>query len=298
MEIASTPIQELKLPIFKEKGVQLFIKREDLNHPEISGNKFRKLKYNLLEAQKQGHTKLLTFGGAYSNHIYATAAAGKEFGFKTIGIIRGEEHLPLNATLSFALSCEMELQYMDREAYRKKDTNPVKSSLQNEFGSFYLIPEGGTNWLAIQGCMEILTPEEIDQFDVFSLSVGTGGTVAGVIQVLKGKNQVLGFSSLKGGFLEAQVHNLFKQYNYPDFKNWSINSDYHFGGYAKKNEELLNFILNMEKEADLLLDPIYTGKALYGLLEMIEKDKFKKGSKILFIHTGGLQGRLGFGLTH
>ncbi len=298
MEIASTPIQELKLPILIEKGVELYIKREDLNHPEISGNKLRKLKYNLLEAQKQGQTKLLTFGGAYSNHIYATAAAGKKFGFETIGIIRGEEHLPLNPTLAFAKACGMKIHYMDRQKYRLKHKPKVIQELRKELGDFYLIPEGGTNELAIKGCEEILSEEEKVMYDVFCLSVGTGGTTAGIIQALKGYQKVLGFSSLKGDFLEAEVRYLFEQYNYRDFANWSINSDYHFGGYAKKNRELLAFMDRIEKETELLLEPIYTGKALYGLLDMIQKDQFEKGSKILFIHTGGLQGRLGFGLTH
>ena len=148
------------------------------------------------------------------------------------------------------------------------------------------------------GCEEILSEEEKETYDVFCLSVGTGGTIAGIIQALKGHKRVLGYSSLKGDFLEEEVRNLFEQFNYQDFSNWTINSDYHFGGYAKKNQQLLTFIDQIEKETELLLDPIYTGKALYGLLDMIQKDEFEKDSKILFIHTGGLQGRLGFGLTH
>jgi len=295
MKIGSTPIHSIQHPVAKEKSVSLFVKREDLNHEHISGNKLRKLKYNLSYAKDHHFDTLLTFGGAFSNHIYATAAAGKANGFRTIGVIRGDEHLPLNPTLQFAKDNGMELHYMDRSSYRLKNSGTVLNELNSLFGDFYLIPEGGTNELAIQGCVEILNEEELN-FDYYGLSVGTGGTIAGIIQGLNGKQNVIGFSALKGNFLEAEINNLFRQFNLPNHQNWHLNDDYHFGGYAKAPPELMQFIAAMEKDHQLPLDPVYTGKALFGLLDMITKDAFPKGSKLLFIHTGGLQGRSGFGL--
>ena len=295
MKIGSTPIHSLSHPVALEKGVSLYVKREDLNHEHMSGNKLRKLKYNLLEARKRQQKTILTFGGAFSNHIYATAAAGKAYGFQTIAIIRGEEHLPLNPTLQFARDQGMLLYYLDRTRYRSKHMPIILDDLRERFGDFYLIPEGGTNELAIQGCQEILSDDEL-QFDYYALSVGTGGTIGGIIQRLKGKQLVLGFSALKGGFLEEEIKNLFKQYNLPQFTNWDIHNDYHFGAYAKATPDLMAFIKNMESAFDLPLDPVYTAKALYGLLDMIEQGAFPEGSSLLFIHTGGLQGRAGFGL--
>lgn len=295
MKIDATPIRAFQSPLIQQMGVELFIKREDLNHEEISGNKLRKLKYNLEAAKEQGKDKLLTFGGAYSNHIYATAAAGKLHGFETVGIIRGEEHLPLNPTLEFAKSCGMELHYIDRTRYRLKNSPLVINDLKRMFGDFYLIPEGGTNELAIKGCEEILSEEE-KNFDHYCLSVGTGGTIAGIIQSLRGKVNIIGMSALKGDFLEVEINSLFRQFNMPEYNNWHINNHYHFGGYAKTNEDLINFIKEVEEEHNLPLDPVYTGKALYGILDLIKKGEIKKGEKVLFIHTGGLQGRAGIGL--
>ena len=289
----STPVQQINSP---SPGVELYVKREDLNHPTISGNKFRKLKYNLLAAREAGKATLLTFGGAFSNHIYATAAAGKAYGFKTIGVIRGEEQLPLNATLSFAQSCGMQFHYMDRSTYRKKQEADVIEGLKQKYGSFYLIPEGGTNTLAIKGCTEILSEREKEEFNYFCLAVGTGGTMAGIIRSLQGKEKIIGFSSLKGDFLQDEVNKLFKQYNFQNHPNWIINNDFHFGGYAKVKPQLMEFIHAFESKEGFQLDPIYTGKALYGIYSLIEQGYFPEGSKILFIHTGGLQGRKGFGL--
>lgn len=264
------------------------IKREDLNHPIISGNKFRKLKYNLLKARELGVTTLLTFGGAYSNHIYAVAGAGKAFGFKTIGIIRGEAHDPLNHTLAFAESQGMELVYLDRETYRNKKSTAVIEQLKREFGEFYLIPEGGTNDLAIRGCEEII--EAIDRgFDVITTAVGTGGTITGLISGLKGDKKVLGFSSLKGEFLKDEVKDLLQAIDQSHLDNWAINTDYHFGGYAKTKPELLDFINAFEQAFNIPIEPIYTGKMMFGLFDLIEKDAFLRGTRILAVHTGGLQ---------
>ena len=293
MQFKPSPIQEVTSPLLTAKGLKLFVKRDDLNHPVVSGNKLRKLKYNLAEAKAQQHHTLLTFGGAFSNHIYAVAGAGKIFGFKTIGIIRGEAHQPLNPTLAFAKANGMHLHYMDRETYRNKSSAKVQSDLQEQFGAFYTLPEGGTNALAIKGCEEII--QEIDMpYDVVCCPVGTGGTVAGLIAGSNANQQVIGFSSLKGNFLENEVSELLDQYGAKNLHNWQIQNDYHFGGYAKVKPNLTNFIEAFEKAHQIPLEPIYTGKMFFGIVDLIEKDHFKKGTVILALHTGGLQGNAGF----
>lgn len=294
MEIQSTPIVPIKDPLLEAKGVELWMKREDLNHPIVSGNKWRKLKYNLIEAKKQGHKKLLTFGGAYSNHIYAVAGAGKELGFETIGVIRGEAHSELNPTLSFAQTQGMQFHYMDRSTYREKDSIKIINLLKQVYGSFYLIPEGGTNDLALKGCSELA--QEIDiEYDILCCPVGTGGTLAGLIIGAKGRGQLLGFSALKGSFLQEEVENLLEMTSLI-YNNWGVTDEFCFGGYAKTKPKLLEFMAEFEEKQGILLDPIYTGKMMYGIYEMVKSGRFKAGTKIVAVHTGGLQGRAGFGL--
>ncbi len=283
-----TPIQELKSQEFEQFGVRVYIKREDLNHPFVSGNKWWKLKYNLQEASRMGYQTLITFGGAYSNHIFATAAAANELGLKSIGIIRGEETLPCNATLSYAKEKGMELYYISREVYRKKAAAASIQSLQEKFGKFFLIPEGGTNELAVRGCSEFASAleKEID-FNYLCLSVGTGGTIAGMINGLTDQKKVIGFSSLKGGdFLSDEI----KTWVTPTKINWTINTDYHFGGYAKSTVALKSFIQEMKATHQLPLDEVYTAKMVWGVFDLIQKNYFKRGSIILLLHTGGLQG--------
>jgi 1-aminocyclopropane-1-carboxylate deaminase/D-cysteine desulfhydrase-like pyridoxal-dependent ACC family enzyme len=285
----NTTIQELKSQLFEQKRLQILVKREDQNHPFVSGNKWWKLKYNLEEAIRLKHHTLLTFGGAYSNHIYGAAAAGRELGLKTIGVIRGEETLPLNHTLSFAKNGGMYLHYVSREAYRKKSEPEFIKSLADRFGDFYLIPEGGTNLLAIKGCSEFAKQlnTEID-FDYLCLAVGTGGTIAGVIEGLDSSKNIIGFSALKGGtFLMDDIRKSLTT----DHHNWTLQADYHFGGYAKSTEQLLKFIQEMKGEYHLPLDEVYTAKMLWGVVDLVQKDYFKEGSTILILHTGGLQNK-------
>ncbi len=283
-----TPIQEIFDPLLDQHGIRLLIKREDQNHPLISGNKWWKLKYNLEEAKRLNKNTLLTFGGAYSNHIYATAAAASECGFQSIGIIRGEKTLPLNPTLQFAIENGMKLHYVDREAYRRKSEPGFINKLHDQFGDFYLIPEGGTNELAVKGTTEFAR-EHLSKiaFDSLFLPVGTGGTIAGIINGLKGDKQVVGIPVLKnGGFLEEEI----KRYLNGGFSNWSLLTEYHHGGYAKTTPALLVFIKEMEIKHQLPLDHVYTGKLLWAVMEEIKKGMFQKGSTILALHTGGLQG--------
>ncbi|TRX58353.1 1-aminocyclopropane-1-carboxylate deaminase/D-cysteine desulfhydrase [Fulvivirga sp. M361] len=274
------------------KNVRLFVKREDLIHPYVSGNKWRKLKYNLIEARNLGHDTLLTFGGAYSNHIYATAAAANEAGLNSIGIIRGEElqNKSLNKTLTFARKQGMQLEFIDRKTYRLKSEAAFLDALKTSYGDVFVVPEGGTNRLALKGCEEMVTPE-VRKFDYVCCSSGTGGTVSGTIAGMQGKGKVIGFSALKGDFLKNEVRDLITDYGSPHLSNWEINTDYHFGGYAKRNELLDRFIEDFEVSCGIPLDQVYTGKMMYGVFDLVEKEYFPRGTHILAIHTGGLQGK-------
>lgn len=267
-------------------GNQLFVKPEYLIHTFISGNKYRKLKYNIKKAKELNKGVLLTFGGAYSNHIAAAAYAGKLYGFKTIGIIRGDElksKVESNPTLKFAKSNGMQFKFVTREVYRSKLENDFIENLKLEFGDFYLVPEGGTNQLAIKGCEEILTDSDRD-FDFVCCSVGTGGTISGLINSSQSHQKILGFPALKGDFIREDIRKFAKK------ENWDLITDYHFGGYGKMKPELITFINDFNIKYNIPLDPVYTGKMMYGIFDLIEKQFFPKDAKILAIHTGGLQG--------
>ncbi len=280
-----------------ETTVKVFIKRDDLIHDAISGNKWRKLKYNLIEAGIRGYKTLLTFGGAYSNHIYATAAAGKTFGFKTIGIIRGEEHLPLNPTLTFAKQQNMEIHYLDRTTYRNRNNADLQNEIALQFDNPYVIPEGGSNLLALKGVEELVGEIDIN-FDYICSAVGSGGTLAGIICGSNNNYKVLGFPAIKGGeYLNDIILSFVKDYNPAVagqiINNWKLIYDYHFGGFAKINFELIQFIYEFEKINNITLDSIYTGKMFYGIYDLIKKGYFNKNETIIAVHTGGLQGNAG-----
>lgn len=274
--------------------VQLCIKREDVLHPHISGNKYRKLKYNINFAKTENYTKLLTFGGAFSNHIAATAAAGKEVGLQTIGVIRGEElaqheatSFERNPTLQFAQQYGMQFQFVSRSDYRKKEEPDYIKTLQTQHQNPYIIPEGGTNKLAIKGCQEILKDED-SHFDIICCAAGTGGTAAGIINSLATHQKLLTFSALKGDFLKNAI-----QQWVTTTSNWELITDYHFGGYAKYNTALIAFINTFVKTYKIPLDPIYTGKMMYGIFDLIDQGYFPPKTRILAIHTGGIQGIAG-----
>lgn len=278
------------IEIIDQRNVYLtqnvYLKPDYLNHPLISGNKFRKLKYNLLNARELNKDLLLTFGGAYSNHIAAVAAAGNELGFKTIGVIRGEElanNISDNPTLSFAQGQGMKLHFVSRDVYKHKTSEIFIDELRSKFGDFYLIPEGGTNNFAIKGCEEILT--EVDKsFDFICCPVGTGGTISGLINASIPNQKILGFPALKGDFLREEIS------KFATKSNWELIQDYHFGGYAKINTELISFINEFKNSYNIPLDPVYTGKMMFGIFDLVKQNYFQVGSKILVIHTGGLQG--------
>jgi len=280
----ATPYQTINLPY----PVQLTIKRLDQIHPHISGNKFFKLKYNLLAAQEQGLNQVLTFGGAFSNHIAATAFAAHHFGFQSIGIIRGDElaHQMLNPTLAMAQQLGMQLHFVSRAEYRLRHDIDYLHQLQQRYPNSYIIPEGGSNALAIQGCKEILSADDKENYDVICCAVGTGGTIAGLIEGSAEQQHVLGFSALKGDFLKDEIR------QWTAKKNWSLTDAYCCGGYAKNSVELLNFINNFEQKYFIPLEHIYTGKMMMGVFDLIRHHYFPENTRILVIHTGGLQGKI------
>ncbi len=286
--ITNIDVQEIKNDFLSKHNVQLYIQRDDLIHPEVSGNKWRKLKYNINEYFFRGCQSILTFGGAYSNHIAATAAVGKLFDIETHGIIRGEE--VINPTLKKAKKDGMICHFISREEYKKKHQSEFVINLLYSLINPYVIPEGGANLLGLKGCAEIVKGFD---FDVVTCPCGTGSTLSGIISSLQGNQQAIGFPVLKGGdFLQKDITKnleLLKCHN----NNWKLETNFHFGGYAKYRPDLIKFINEFWKENTIKLDPVYTGKAMYGLYCLIESGALL-GKKILFIHTGGLQGIPGF----
>jgi 1-aminocyclopropane-1-carboxylate deaminase len=281
-----SPLEELPDERLSRAGVRLFLKRDDLISPEIPGNKWRKLKYNLRSAQQQGHRALLTFGGAYSNHIRATAAAGYHWGFATIGVIRGEEHLPLNPSLDYAVRHGMRLTYLDRAAYREKTGPEVTAMLCGRFGDFYPLPEGGSNADALRGCAEIAG--EIGRpFDLICCPCGTGGTLAGLAHGLGPGQRALGFAVLGGGqFLTREVAALQGEAFGAVPGNWSIEFGFHFGGFAKRKPALAAFIADFERRHGLSLDWVYVAKMMFGLFALAERGTFPAGTAIVALITG------------
>jgi 1-aminocyclopropane-1-carboxylate deaminase len=278
-----SPLAELHDDRLTQSGLRLYLKRDDLIHPDVPGNKWRKLKYNLAAAKEQGYTRLLTFGGAFSNHIRAAAAAGHYFDFETVGVIRGEEHLSLNDSLAYAVGQGMRLTYLDRDTYRRKTEPDVLADLMDEFGPCYVLPEGGSNGLAVRGCAEL--PAEIDiDFDVICCASGTGGTLAGIAAGLRNEQQrALGFAVLKGGqFLDREVRRLQQEYG-TITDNWSIDYDFHFGGYAKRKPALDYFIADFKARHDITLDWVYEAKMMYGLFERIREGAFSTGITVVAV---------------
>ncbi len=289
-----SPIQQIFDPLFEQKGLQVYVKREDLIHPLIMGNKWRKLKYNINEARLRG-ARIVTLGGAFSNHILATAAAAKENDLKSIGIIRGEElNAASNPTLLQASELGMQLEFVTREKYGILRESP--DEIYDWYPDSFIIPEGGTNEFAIKGCEELVQEIDVD-FDYICAPIGTGGTIAGVLAGLQGEANVLGISSLKGEFVHSMVTSLLEAHQLVH-QNYQIFDKYHFGGYAKTTEDLIDFILEFKEKHQILLDPIYTGKLFYGVIDLIKQDFFKFNHKIILLHTGGIQGIEGYNLRN
>jgi len=283
LSYTQTPVTEIFNDLLSEAGIRLLIKREDLNHPRVSGNKWWKLKYNLADMLDSGKNHILTFGGAFSNHIYAVAAAAHELELESTGIIRGEEVTPLNPTLQFASGSGMKLHYVSRAQYRSKLDAEFIHDLEKKFGDFYLIPEGGSNELAVQGVSEFAS--QLDpNFDYICCPVGTAGTLAGIIRGLRGTKNVVGFSALKNGaFLYEEVRRFEDTY-----QNWEIRTEYDHGGYAKSTQALDEFIEDFRTQHHIPLEFTYTGKMMWGVFDLAKKGYFDRGSTVLALHTGGI----------
>ena len=278
--------QQIELNSKFNGDYRFYIKREDEIHKNISGNKFRKLKYIIQDFKRSDKTALLTYGGAYSNHIAAVARAGQLQGCKTIGIIRGEElqvQSNSNPTLRFAKQCGMELKFVGREHYRTLTQNNQLPEMLDSGYDYYIVPEGGTSKLAIKGCEEILTASD-SLFDYICVAVGTGGTIAGILNAADPQQQVLGFSALKGTFQHEVIQ------KYSSRTNYKLTDEFSFGGYAKIDSNLIRFINDFKAENGILLDPVYTAKMVFGIYQLMSRGYFRKNSCILAIHTGGLQG--------
>ncbi|WP_292891836.1 pyridoxal-phosphate dependent enzyme [Nonlabens sp.] len=291
-----------KFKFFPDVEIEVDIKREDLLHQQVSGNKLRKLKYNLLEAQKQGEQPILTFGGAFSNHIAATAAAGKLLGLPTIGVIRGEElgedlnkTFAHNSTLKNAHKNGMQLHFVSREAYREKDTKAFQLQMEAIFGSYYYIPEGGTNSLAVKGTEEILTEQDKTYYHIICVAAGTGGTAAGIINSATADQKIIVFSALKGAFMKKEIE------KYTLRRDFQVVNEMTFGGYAKSDDGLIDYMntrfresVTKENPRGIPLEPIYTAKMMYGIEQMVESGVIKGKTRILAVHTGGLQSIAGY----
>ena len=240
---------------FYGSNYNITIRRDDLLHPFVSGNKFRKLKYNLEHIKNNDFGGIVTFGGAFSNHIAATAAAACLQEIKSVGIIRGEElNKSSNPTLQFASDNGMEFLFVSREKYALRNQPEFISTIQKQYPNYFIVPEGGSNRLAILGCEEILTASD-NNFDYITCACGTGATIAGIINKTPDNTTVLGFAA-----------------------------------YAKTNDGLILFINDFFNKFEIPLDPVYTGKMFYGIFDMIDTGRIAQGSRVLAIHTGGLQG--------
>jgi len=292
-----TPLQKVDHPLFIRHGVELYIKREDLLHPQISGNKWYKLKYNLLHAKEQGYTRLVSFGGAFSNHLHALAFAGHHYGFETIGFIRGEVIEPLNPTLADAVGWGMKLHSLSRSEYRRRHEPAFVRQLVEPFQRCFVIPEGGANQWAIAGCADIVEgiSQQLPDYDYVCVPCGTGATLAGIVAALdstvENSAQALGFTALKGhASLASEVANMLSDFGCSDGLRWQLVDEFHCGGFAKITPELVLFMRQWQQQTGIALDPLYTGKMLLGLCELLKRGFFTAGSKVVAVHTGGMQG--------
>ena len=301
------PLQRLQWNLAKQKGIEVLVRRDDLIDTHLSGNKFYKLFYNLRAAQASGCSQLLSFGGAYSNHLYALAAAANTYGFKAIGVIRGERPKQLSATLLDAEAWGMQLHFVSRADYREKCSDELRLELKACYGDFFEIPEGGANAYGVMGTKALgaaIYQQVKSDYTAVCVAAGTANTLAGLGLGLSQKNcsqiagSILGFSVLKGeGSLGADLINHQKSLG-PETANWRLISGYHGGGYAKKlPNDLREFLFEFERETKLILDPVYTLKMCWGVAQLLAQNYWPRGSRLILVHTGGLQGRRGFNLN-
>jgi len=274
-------------PLLAQYQIELWMKRDDLLHPIVSGNKWRKLKYILDHALSLGADTIISMGGAYSNHLHALAYVGKVLGLKTIGLVRGEQPETLTPALLDMKRWGMELKFVSRSDYRLLRQYKGWRDLPGLKIGQYWLTEGGAQALALKGVAELIADIDVS-FDMLCVPCGTGTTLAGIVEAVPEQVSVLGFAALKNaGFLTEDVEALLSQPR----NNWQINLGYHFGGFAKITTELNTFIEDFELKTTISLEPVYTGKMMYAVYDLIKKHYFKPGRRIIALHTGGLQGK-------
>ncbi|WP_051302900.1 1-aminocyclopropane-1-carboxylate deaminase/D-cysteine desulfhydrase [Psychromonas aquimarina] len=295
--INPSPLQRIRHPLLEQHQVHLSVKRDDLLHGDISGNKWRKLKFNLIEARSSQINHILSFGGAYSNHIHALAAAGFHLGFKTSAVIRGEAAYVSNPTLKQAAAWGMNLQFVTRKEYRQRNESEYLHQLQKQYPDAFIVPEGGSNIFALAGLAEAV--QEIQEQSETSVehiitATGSGGTLAGLISAFKdhkSTTRITGIAVLKNAdYLNQSVHSLLQQAAVKSGAPWELKTQFHHGGYAKVSEQLISFCRQFSEQTSIPVEPVYTGKMFYALFQLIKQGYFKKGEHIVALHTGGLQG--------
>ncbi len=276
-------------PFNYEREITLTVRRLDLIHPVSGGNKWFKLQYNLEKFFKGNYSQMVTFGGAFSNHIAAVAQAGYDFGFATIGVIRGEKSEPLNKTLSQAVNNGMKLIFISRSDYRKKSDEFFLKNILSDHDTSFILEEGGSNSEGVKGCAEILFKDD-EKFTHVAVACGTGTTAAGILTAMHSNQYMIAFSVLKDmGTSEISIREHLSNSGISNLTDWHIDHNFHFGGYGKTTNELNNFCNDFYFRTGIMIEPVYTGKLFYGLEKMIAEGKFPAGSKILAIHTGGMQ---------
>ncbi len=282
----NSPLQRLEDSFFIKHQLNVHVKRDDLIHPQISGNKWRKLKYNLEFAKHQGYQKILSFGGAYSNHIHALAYAGKHYGIKTVGIIRGEYHAD-NPTIGQVKLAGMDVHFISRADYKRRFDEEYLDQLHQRYPNALIIPEGGSNELALRGLGELVTEIPTSNADYIVCPCGSGGTSAGILKALSHEQRLLSIAVLKNAdYLKDEIFKLaIDNHHRLDF-----NTQFHLGGYGKVTPQLIDFINAFYKNHNIQLEPIYSGKMMFGFYELVKQGFFKPNTNITLIHTGGLQG--------
>lgn len=300
-------VEPLRHPVFDKAGVEVLVVRLDKIDSIVSGNKWFKLKYNVAEAVAAKAKGLLTFGGPFSNHLHAVAAVGSRLGMATVGILRGELHETPTPTLCDCLAWGMQLCPVSRAEYKLRNDESYRQQLRSDYPGFYLVPEGGSNDLAVRGVQELIVSllTRFDGVHAIACPVGSGGTLAGCIEgaltharVCAAAKEspickVLGYSALKGA-KEALILGVSQLLSSQSSAGWDICDDYHFGGFGKCPPRLLEFMRGFEEGAQVPLDPVYTAKMIYGLVDQVQQGKFAVGSRLMVLHTGGLQGRRGY----
>ena len=289
-----SPIQAVALPLFKHHNIKVYIKRDDLIHPIISGNKWRKLKQNLIEAKQLVKQGVLSFGGAYSNHIHALAFACRQHNLASVGIIRGEPHYANNATLAQVQRWGMKLIFVDRATYRLRFDAEYLQQLQHQYPDYAIVPEGGSNPLALTGMADVINELDLQlDYDCLFTATGSGGTLAGLINADSNRHQLYGVAVLKQAqYLNKAIKELLPE-PAKHYKNWRLLTEHHCGGYGKFSHHDCVRIQTIVNQTGIPFEPIYSGKMLLAFMNMVEQGYFSAGQRIVLLHTGGLQGLLG-----